>query len=77
LNGTPRAPRHLEELLALIGEDPHTRHALALCCERRGLLHEALEQARRCPARMPEHADNPRLPARLHIAREAPDGGPR
>jgi len=73
LKDYPRAQRHLEELLALVGENPHTLHALALCCERRGLIDQALERAQRCYAVKPQDVNNLRLLARLHIARDAPD----
>jgi len=73
LKDYPRAQRHLEELLALVGENPHTLHALALCCERRGLIDQALERAQRCYAVKPQDVDNLRLLARLHIALDAPD----
>jgi len=75
LKDYPRAQRHLEELLVLVGENPHTLHALALCCERRGLIDQALERAQRCYAVNPQDLNNLRLLARLHIARGAPDAG--
>ena len=68
-----RARRYLEELLALRGENPRTRHALGLCYERLGLLDEALDAAQRCHESIPDYPGNLRLLARLHIARGAPE----
>lgn len=63
------AIRHLDELLALVGENPHTLHVLALCHERIGAEDAAFEHATRAVRADAHHFEALRLLVRLHVRR--------
>ncbi len=67
------AIRHLGELLAHVGENPNTLHVLALCHERTGADHTALEYATRAVSADEHHFEALRLLVRLHARGGAED----
>lgn len=64
-----RALGHLEELLAELGENPHTLHMMALCQARRDRDLEAIELAARALEADPDHMASLQLLTEIHFAR--------
>ena len=67
LKNYPGAIRHLDELLVHVGENPNTLHVLALCHERIGADHKAVEYATRAVSADGHHFEALRLLVRLHV----------
>ena len=67
------AIRHLDELLAHVGENPNTLHVLALCHERTGADDTALELATRAVSAHEHHFEALRLLVRIHARRGEED----
>ena len=67
------AIRHLDELLAHVGENPNTLHVLALCHERIGADDAAFEHATRAVSADEHHFEALRLLVRLHVRRGEED----
>ncbi len=67
------AIRHLNALLAHVGENPNTLHVLAFCHERIGDEDAAFEYARRAVSADKHHFEALRLLVRLHVHRSEED----
>lgn len=67
------AIRHLDELLAHVGENPNTLHVLGFCHERIGDEDAAFEYARRAVSADEHHFEALRLLVRLHVHRGEED----
>jgi tetratricopeptide (TPR) repeat protein len=69
LKNYPRAIERLNDLLAIVGENPHTLYLLALCHSRRNADLEALDYARRALEADADHLESLKLLGRLHFLR--------
>ncbi|MCY4221193.1 MAG: tetratricopeptide repeat protein [Thiotrichales bacterium] len=67
------AIRHLDALLAHVGENPNTLHVLAFCHERIGDEDAAFEYATRAVSADEHHFEALRLLVRLHVHRGEED----
>lgn len=70
LKNYPRAIERLKDLLALVGENPHTLYLLALCHSRQNDDLEALDFARRALEAEAEHLESLKLLGRMHFLRD-------
>lgn len=69
LKDYPGAVRALEDLLELVGENPHTLHVLAICRERQGDFAAAIVAAERGITADPRHLPCLKVLAEAHAAR--------
>ena len=69
LKNYPRAIERLNELLKLVGENPHTLHLLALCHSRQDDDPQAIAFARRALRADDLHLESLKLLARLYFLR--------
>ncbi len=69
LKNYPRAIERLNDLLAIVGENPHTLYFLALCHSRQNDDLEAFDYARRAIQADPDHMESLKLLGRMHFLR--------
>lgn len=69
LKNYPRTIDRLNDLLAIVGENPHTLYFLALCHSRQNDDLEALDFARRAIAADADHLESLKLLGRMHFLR--------
>ena len=69
LKNYPRAIERLSDLLALVGENPHTLYFLALCHSRQNDDLQALAFARRALVADPGHLESLKLLGHMHFLR--------